>query len=618
MNLVLCVLAALVADVPVDVAAPVAVAVAVDVDVDVDVPVADVRHARGLAQTYEVRDGKLWVTPQGQAPALFLGTGKAPGSDADVVAVFADEDLFFVVATADGLLHHHESGVFDSLWGLPSLPFTRATLASPVDVTSLRPGQMAYSMRHKNVLFYEDGRGQQFFWGNAGCTTLWVLADDGRRILLGDPWLPPDFSRELLTPDDGRARLLSIAASASVLFVVDDAGRFFTRFTDYDAFGGTPFYDYRYDAFDVEALKGTDPRSELQTRALPLPGWHEEPAPPASRLTRRIAIAQTGVGNAARELVVVGEQDGVPGLFHKALAAKAWTFVANDVDVDAADVIDVAASRPGVRPARSYSGFARGSGAVDGVFARTDDFDFARDRFALDVFVDGDAVVVDVDAVDAWTVLTLNNPRDDPVAPKLLKATLTVRDEAKVSARTRARLRELFHGDLARPFAFAIVANQHELRLFPTSYPWNVARARLELVLRADENAIARDRLALAPARAIAKAHGVDVDAATVCADAAAVDRAASAVVAFRDRWRNNAALVSALEGLLPAGTLLADAASVVSTARFWMREARWLTGLELHLPAVLAAQSVAARGVVSDSAKDVDDVLRRLQRCTR
>lgn len=586
--------------------------------VDVDVPVADARHARGLAQTYEVKDGKLWVTPQGGAPVLFGGTGKAPGSDKDVVAVFADEDLFFVVATADGLLHHHESGVFDSMWGLPTLPFTRDTLASPVDVNALRPGQMAYSMRHKNVLFYEDARGQQFFWGNAGCTTLWVLSDDGRRILLGDPWLPPDFSREILTPDDGRARVLSIAASASVLFVVDDAGRFFTRFTDYDAFGGTPFYDYRYDAFAVEGLKGTDPRSELQTRALPLPGWHEQPAPPASRLTRRIAIAQTGVGNAARELVVVGEQDGVPGLFHKPLAAPAWTFVAKDadaLDVDAADVIDVAQSQPGPRPARSYSGFARGD-SVDGVFARTADFDFARDRFALEVVVDGDAVVVAVDAVDAWTVLTLANPRDDPFAPKLLKATLTVRDPAKVSARTRARLAEVFHGDLGRPFAFAIVANQHELRLFPTSYPWNVARARLEFVLRADDNAIARDRLALRPARAIAKAHGVDVDAAEACADAAAVARVVDDVVAYRARWQANARLTSALEALLPAGTLAADAASVVSTARFWLREARWLTGLELHLPAVLAAQSVAARGVVDDSANDVDDVLRRLRRC--
>ena len=616
----------------------------------VDVVTPTPTESIGIAQNYAVREGKLWwrAKQTNGAWALFDGTGLPPGTTRPVVAVFSDEDAHFTVATSDGLLHHHENGAWDSLWGLPSLPFTRDHLALPFPLARLREGRVAYSMRHKNVLFYEDTRGGQFHWGDAGTTSLYLLSIDGKRILFADPWLPPDYAREVCTPEQCSVTLASLAASASTLFVMANNGDLFTRFEDYDENGGTPLFDYDYRPDHAAAPPpagkvGTDLSSSSQTRLLPGDDWHAQP-PIAltgkARLSRRIAIVQTGQGNSARELRVIGDDAyGVRGVYSKSLAAPSWTFRAvaeAGVDVSVADdawIDPRAASREPV-PALSYRGGLRvarspmtAAALNETVSARTDDFWFHRTPFHITLTVDGVDVELVAHAVDTWTLFTEVDPVDDDTASKRLKVTLFLARDAAgqpppLSPHTRARLDEIFRGDLDKPFAFAAVANQHELVVTPVSYPFNTARSRWLLVMRHDAGERAREYARLRPATRVARAI-VDLDAAgsiTACAASAALrGHAATALArvrALRSEAERRLAVSSALEVGLPAGTALVDAVTIVSTTRFTLDVTRWLNFLELHVPSVLAGPALAYQRYLEGARADFDDVTTVLTRC--
>jgi hypothetical protein len=101
-------------------------------------------QAAGIDQEYAVRDGRLWVK-DGAAPwrlyadsgADAASAGGVPGSSSPVAAVLADEHDHFTVITQDGLMHHHENGAWDSLWGYAGLPF-RAPLHLPFPLAEQR------------------------------------------------------------------------------------------------------------------------------------------------------------------------------------------------------------------------------------------------------------------------------------------------------------------------------------------------------------------------------------------------------------------------------------------------------------------------------------------------
>jgi hypothetical protein len=605
-------------------------------------------EAIGLGQLWAVRDGKLWVKPtRPGAPAgwrPYKDTGLPPDTKRPVVAIFADEDEHLTVATDDGLLHHHENGAWHSLWGLPSLPEDpwagRAPLALPVPLKTLRAGQVAYSMRHRNVLYYEDIRGQQFHWGDVGCTSLFVLDErDDTRILFADPWIPPDFSREVCGPriTDGEGatssvRLAAIAASASTLFVVARDGALFTRFDDYDHNGGTPLLPYSYAETAPQALPGTDPSSSIQIRALPGEDWR--PVVPIARegrgrISRHIAVLQTGVGNRARELRVVGDDaSGRRGLYRKELEAPAWRFEPRDIAVADDDWIDPRAPALAPVPALSFQGFVRGkerAGArarrFGDVSARTDDFWFHCSPFTLTLTVGQREVKILVHAVDGWTLFRGENPADDPFAPKPLKATLQLApgEAEALDARTRRRLVELFGDALGlegpgRTFAFAMMASQRELVLAPTGYPLTAARSRWELVLRAEPAAHARTLAHLTPASRLAARH---VDLARLD-DADACRAALGAVQDARAALEGRATLAATLETAMPAGTSIVDAFTIATTIRFTWGITRWLDAFEQHVPAMLSAQALAWSRTAAAARADFDDVEGRLSRCAR
>jgi hypothetical protein len=561
-------------------------------------------------QLWAVRDGKLFEKRGTRGAWTVFPT---PTLTRPIVAVFADEISQFTIVTDDGLMHHFENGVFDSMWGLPSLPVGRAPLALPFSLADMRPGLMAYSMRRDRALYYEDIRGQQFHWGDVGCTSLFVRHPrDDTRILFGDPWIPPDWSREVCGPDRGTVRIASIAASASVLFAISRSGEMWTRFDDYDHNGGTPLFHYAYDPkAPAQTRFGTDPSSSVQVRQLPGHDWRAQPRIPLegrARVSRRIAIVQKGVGNDSRELRVVGDDaNGERGMYVKQLRDNTWRFVSgvalnlvrkgDQLHVDEDDWLDVnAASRVPVRPQR-YAGALEGPRALGHISARVDDFSFHCSPFTLTLTIDGVDVPLLVHAVDAWTIFTHENPVDDPFAPKMLKLTMMPpKDDAFVLRHVKERLDELTHGALGEAFAFVGVANQRELVIQPLGYPVTAQRSRWRMVLRSPEVTMARRVVPIRPASALAASQ----------ADAC---KALDAVREQRRDIERRLALFSSLEVGLPASLGVADAATIVTTTRYTLEVMRWLTALELHVPAVAAAPSLAYARWLEGSQADFDEV---------
>lgn len=182
------------------------------------------------------------------------------------------------------------------------------------------------AMSHRAVPYTDvDGNAHPI---SAGVTTFYALAQGGNRLTFADPWLPPRFAHEVCLPLHGRFIAQSLAASASTLFVMDDAGRAFTRLIDFDTAGSDPALAYSY---EHEVRTGF--KEAIGVRTLPAEDWREQPKIPGVHSTR-ITLKQTGATNADRELRVEGEG----GTWTKALEAPAWSFVETGQKMEGAPV----------------------------------------------------------------------------------------------------------------------------------------------------------------------------------------------------------------------------------------------------------------------------------------
>lgn len=196
---------------------------------------------------------------------------------------------------------------FTDVWGPPSFS---APLMLPADTVS-------WAISHRAQPYQDiDGNVHPV---SAGVTTLYALTGDGR-IAYQDPWLPPPapgarWQREVCPPERGALTLVSLAASASTLAVMDDGGRVHTRLADFDTLGHNPalLYSWRRER-----------RSGLEENIRSLPGeeWRLQPEIPGPH-GAAITVFFTGEGNARRRLRV--EAQG--GFFEKELEDATWRFV---------------------------------------------------------------------------------------------------------------------------------------------------------------------------------------------------------------------------------------------------------------------------------------------------
>jgi hypothetical protein len=164
---------------------------------------------------------------------------------------------------------------------------------------------------------YEDGNGRRHSIG-FGVAHLYVLGQQGKRIYYNDWWLPADWSREVCGPCRGTYKAINISTSGSTIMLINRFGEIYTKMADFDISGENPLLTYTFEQ--------TNPPGHV--RKLPLPDWRRHPLPGNSKITSRITIFQDGTGNAARDMRVEGEQNGISGYFRKRIHQTTWSFVA--------------------------------------------------------------------------------------------------------------------------------------------------------------------------------------------------------------------------------------------------------------------------------------------------
>lgn len=423
-----------------------------------------------------------------------FSTPEHPITVPDHIVSFSADDDFLTAVDDAGYLYHFQGTYWTDVFGLPSPVLVEQERLKLPENTA----HWALSIRYKNVLYYEDILGNQFNWGAAGCTTFFALDRDGQQIRQGDPWFPPDFSRQMCGPKRGAVVAANLSSSASTTFLISKTGALYTRFYDYDSNGGTPFFRYRYGDAPRHKVPGSDPASEQEIRALPPEDWKEEPRiEPVGQthITRNIVILQTGQGNHARELRVQGiDAQGRSGYFFKALDADVWQFRETGEPVLVTDLLPNEFDA-GPRPAdeartrdRALTGRILVGARADTRIMRVDapDFNFHCTPFTLVLsLANGERIPLFMHTVDAWTLFKETDPELDPFAVKRLKGTLEIPPEilASTDPLTREVLRTYFLDSQQKSFAWAIVSTRDAVRLYRVSYPLGGVASNFEIQL---------------------------------------------------------------------------------------------------------------------------------------
>jgi len=276
-----------------------------------------------------LRDGRIWIKPNPESgqfegdwellgeTGMPQGCGVSRFGPPDRVAEISADGIHLMALSSDGVFYRGTNMTQDARswfewsdsWGWPAAMGEGLT----VEWTTERGWDVADS-HPLDVGHYEDRNGTSHSTG-LGVAHIYRLGPDGRRIYYNDWWLPNDWSRQICGPERGTFTAANLSASASTIFLIGERGEMYTRLYDFDTSGESDLLMY---SFIIDEAEGN-------TRALPAEGWRRQPDIDAP-ITSRIAIFQTGEGNAARTLRVEGEQDGAAGFYFKQIYAEAWSF----------------------------------------------------------------------------------------------------------------------------------------------------------------------------------------------------------------------------------------------------------------------------------------------------
>lgn len=293
---------------------------------------------------YLVHDGFIWyksIDPE-KTPKdwmLFGGTG-VPHNAWDfgfsktsaVVEISADADELVALSAEGGFYRYafDKNIAYKTKVWLDKQGWPKGSQLL-LDAHTAQNRTWALGKRNMQVLYYEDPFGNQHHNGTMDIATTYILLEDGQEIAFADNGLPSDFSRNFIGPERGAFKAVSLSASASTMFVINDAGEMYTRIADFDIVGCDPMlFKYTYIPY-TSNLPGSSYFSNLNEWGLPAESWFAQPRIPITgkaAITRYITILQNGYGNGARELRVAGiNEAGQRGYWTKAIFAEKWQFV---------------------------------------------------------------------------------------------------------------------------------------------------------------------------------------------------------------------------------------------------------------------------------------------------
>ncbi|MDR1107317.1 MAG: hypothetical protein LBL44_13255 [Treponema sp.] len=309
----------------------------------------------------------------------------------------------------------------------------------------------AMGKRNRHVLYYEDPFGNQHHNGTMEIATTYVLLEDGQEICYADPGLPPDFSRNYAGPERGAFRAAALSASASTVFLINDAGEMYTRIADFDIVGCDPMlFKYTYIPYKSN-LAGTNYFSNLTEWALPSEDWRSQPRIPLSgkaALTRYITILQNGYGNGARELRVAGlDEHGRTGYWTKAVFAPSWEFIPAPLYFPEGAFLEaVDRGERGISPDRSFTGFLWKGNERKEPECTIPNFNILEGDCDLRISLGGETCTVKLHPVELWTYVRRDYLPGRKGPPKLFFVTLDVPENAYdgLSPEFAGALREQF------------------------------------------------------------------------------------------------------------------------------------------------------------------------------
>ena len=403
---------------------------------------------------YILHDGLIWyksidsdIAPKDWT--LFSNTG-LPNSEregffvpSEIIEISADADEL-VALSAEGYLYSYSfdrtitlrNGRWHDRKGWPTADYFY------FDQRISQNRSWALGKRNSHVLYWEDIFDNQHHYGVESIITYYVLLEDGQEICYGDPGLPSDFSRNFIGPERGAFIAESLSASASTMFVINNAGEMYTRLADFDASGFNPmFFTYTYTPY-TSGLQGSNYSSHLNEWALPSEDWLSQtriPLAGEAAITRHITILQNGHGNAARELRVAGlDEAGRTGYWSKPIFGDTWEFITVPLYFSEDSIIVTAVNNDvnvnglrGLSPDRSYTGYSWiDRERENGWEYQIPNFNILEGDCDFLITFNGETVTLKLHPLEIWTYLKRDYLPGRTGSPKLFFGTLEIPENA--------------------------------------------------------------------------------------------------------------------------------------------------------------------------------------------
>jgi hypothetical protein len=346
----------------------------------------------------------------------------------------------------------------------------------------------ALGKRNAQVLYYEDPFGNQHHNGTMEIATTYVLLEDGQEICYNDTGLPCDFSRNYIGPERGAFKAVSLSASASTMFVINEAGEMYTRLADFDTIGCDPmWFKYTYVPYESD-LPGTNYFSNLNEWGLPAEDWRPQPRIPLAGLaaiTRHITILQNGQGNGARELRVAGlNESGETGFWAKAIFDDTWEFKPAPLYFSEGAILKAANSAEGnpraergPSPDKQYSGYSWNNSEKEKDWEYTiPNFNIFEGDCDFRITWRGETCTLKLHPLEMWTYLKRNYLPGRTGSPKMFMATLEIPENALdgLSAEFAAKITEKYAKYDKKLFYYTMEASNRYIILRDTGEPDSV------------------------------------------------------------------------------------------------------------------------------------------------
>jgi hypothetical protein len=385
-------------------------------------------------------------------------------ADADELVALSDEGGFYRYCFDRSIAH--KSNVWLDKQGWP--------VADPLylDRDVARNSAWAMGKRNSHVLYYEDPFGNQHHNGTMEIATTYMLLEDGQEIRYADTGLRSDFSRNFIGPERGAFKAVALSASASTLFVMNDAGEMYTRIVDFDIAGCDPMlFKYTYVPYTSD-VPGTSYFSNLTEWGLPSEDWRAQPRIPRdgkAAVTRHITILQTGQGNGARELRVAGfDEAGNRGYWSKGIFDESWRFVVAPLYFPFGSVLKNTGGtgERGQTLDAAFSGSRWiGTEREEDVLYEIPNFNILEGDCALRITRGEETFALTLHPIELWTYLKRDFMPGRTGLPKMFMATV-IYDEngletgeiGGLSEEFAAYIRERFGKNNRKPFQYTMAA----------------------------------------------------------------------------------------------------------------------------------------------------------------